>query len=42
MKEAKARLEAALRGSRVVGHKLQSDMKLGKPRAKQTRKKAKV
>jgi len=29
--EARKRFEAALRGARVVGHKPQSDMKLGKP-----------
>jgi hypothetical protein len=32
--EAKQRLEAALRGARLVGHKPQSEMKLGKSRAK--------
>ena len=32
--EAKRRFEAALRGARLVGHKPQSDMKLGKPRGK--------
>jgi hypothetical protein len=31
-KEAQQRFEAALRGARVVGHKTQSEMKLGKPR----------
>jgi hypothetical protein len=33
-KEAQQRFEAALRGARVVGHKTQSEMKLGKPRGK--------
>lgn len=33
-KEAQERFEAALRGARVVGHKPQSAMKLGKPRGK--------
>jgi hypothetical protein len=32
--EAEHRLVAALRGARVVGHKPQSEMKLGKPTAK--------
>jgi hypothetical protein len=32
--EAQRRLEAALRGARLVGHKSQSEMKLGKPRGK--------
>jgi hypothetical protein len=32
--EAQRRFEAALRGARVVGHKPQSEMKLGKPRGK--------
>ncbi len=32
--EAQCRFEAALRGARIVGHKPQSEMKLGKPRAK--------
>ena len=31
--EAQRRLEAALRGARIVGHKHQSEMKLGKPRS---------
>jgi hypothetical protein len=30
--EAQRRFEAALRGARIVGHKPQSEMKLGKPR----------
>ena len=33
-KEAQQRFEAALRGARMVGHKTQSEMKLGKPRGK--------
>jgi hypothetical protein len=33
-KEAQRRFEAALRGTRMVGHKPQSEMKLGKPRGK--------
>jgi hypothetical protein len=32
--EAGRRFEAALRGARLVGHKPQSEMKLGKPRSK--------
>jgi hypothetical protein len=32
--ETNRRFEAALRGARMVGHKPQSDMKLGKPRGK--------
>lgn len=32
--EAQRRFEAALRGARLVGHKPQSEMKLGKPRGK--------
>jgi hypothetical protein len=32
--ESRRRLEAALRGARVVGHKPQSEMRLGKPRGK--------
>jgi len=32
--EARLRFEAALRGARMVGHKPQSEMKLGKPRGK--------
>jgi len=32
--EAQRRFEVALRGARVVGHKPQSEMKLGKPRGK--------
>jgi hypothetical protein len=32
--ETRSRFEAALRGARMVGHKPQSEMKLGKPRAK--------
>jgi hypothetical protein len=32
--EAQHRFEAALRGARAVGHKPQSDMKLGKSRGK--------
>jgi hypothetical protein len=32
--EAQRRFEAALRGARMVGHKPQSEMKLGKPRGK--------
>jgi hypothetical protein len=30
--ETRRRFEAALRGARLVGHKPQSEMKLGKPR----------
>jgi hypothetical protein len=33
-KETRERFEAALRGARTVGHKTQSEMKLGKPRGK--------
>jgi hypothetical protein len=33
--EAQRRLEAALRGARTVGHKPQSDMRLGKSKAPQ-------
>jgi hypothetical protein len=33
-KEAQRRFEAALCGARIVGHKPQSEMKLGKPRGK--------
>jgi hypothetical protein len=33
-KESQQRFEAALRGARMVGHKTQSEMKLGKPRGK--------
>jgi hypothetical protein len=32
--ETRRRFEAALRGSRLVGHKPQSEMKLGKPTGK--------
>jgi hypothetical protein len=32
--EVQQRFEAALRGARLVGHKPQSEMKLGKPRGK--------
>jgi hypothetical protein len=32
--EARKHMEAALRGARLVGHKPQSEMKLGKPRGK--------
>jgi hypothetical protein len=32
--EAQRRFEAALRGARLVGHKPQSEMKLGKPRGR--------
>jgi hypothetical protein len=32
--ETRRRFEAALRGARMAGHKPQSEMKLGKPRAK--------
>lgn len=32
--EAQQRFEAALRGARLVGHKPQSEMNLGKPRGK--------
>jgi hypothetical protein len=32
--ETRKRFEAALRGAKAVGHKPQSEMKLGKPRAK--------
>jgi hypothetical protein len=32
--ESQRRFEAALRGARLVGHKPQSEMKLGKPRGK--------
>jgi hypothetical protein len=39
--EARKRFEAALRGARVVGHKLQSEMKLGKPRGKPSKSPAK-
>jgi hypothetical protein len=39
--EAKRRFEAALRGARLVGHKPQSEMKLGKPRHKRKSTKAK-
>jgi len=35
--EARRRFEAALRGARIVGHKSQSEMKLGKPRGKPTK-----
>jgi hypothetical protein len=33
-REAQRRLEAALRGARIVGHKPQSEMKLGKSMGK--------
>jgi len=33
-KEAQRRFEAALRGARIVGHKPQSEMKLGKTKPK--------
>jgi hypothetical protein len=33
-KETEQRMAAALRGAREVGHKPQSEMKLGKPRGK--------
>lgn len=33
-KETQRRFEAALRGAQIVGHKPQSEMKLGKPRGK--------
>jgi hypothetical protein len=33
-REAQRRFEAALRGARIVGHKPQSAMKIGKPRGK--------
>jgi hypothetical protein len=39
--EAQRRFEAALRGARMVGHKLQSEMKLGKPRGKPSKNPAK-
>jgi hypothetical protein len=39
--EAQNRFEAALRGARVVGHKPQSEMKLGKPRGKPSKSPAK-
>jgi hypothetical protein len=39
--EAQRRFEAALRGARLVGHKPQSEMKLGKSRGKPKRKIAK-
>jgi hypothetical protein len=32
--EARRRFEAALRGAKIVGHKQQSEMKLGKSKAK--------
>jgi hypothetical protein len=35
--EVRHRFEAALRGAMLVGHKPQSEMKLGKPRAKPKR-----
>jgi hypothetical protein len=35
--EARKRMEAALRGARLVGHKPQSEMKLGKPRVKRAK-----
>ena len=35
--EVQQRFQAALRGAKLVGHKLQSEMKLGKPRAKRKR-----
>ena len=35
--EAQRRFEAALRGARIVGHKPQSEMKLGKPRGKKAK-----
>jgi hypothetical protein len=34
--EAQRRFEAALRGARMVGHKPQSEMKLGKRKQKKT------
>jgi hypothetical protein len=44
--ETQRRFEAALRGARIVGHKPQSEMKLGKPRGKKsaslTRKKLQI
>jgi len=33
-RETRQRFEAALRGAKLVGHKPQSEMKLGKPRVK--------
>jgi hypothetical protein len=38
-KEAAERLAAALRGARIVGHKPQSEMKLGKSRSGATKQK---
>jgi hypothetical protein len=38
--EAQRRFEAALRGARVVGHKSQSEMKIGKSRPKRNKKHA--
>jgi hypothetical protein len=34
LEETARRFEAALRGARLVGHKRQSEMKLGKPKGK--------
>jgi hypothetical protein len=39
--EAEERFRAALRGARMVGHKPQSEMKLGKPRGKPKKSRAK-
>jgi hypothetical protein len=39
--ETQRRFEAALRGARMVGHKPQSEMKLGKPRGKPSKSSAK-
>ncbi len=39
--EAQSRFEAALRGAQLVGHKPQSEMKLGKPRGKKAKSPAK-
>ncbi len=38
--EAQRRFEAALRGAPLVGHRPQSEMKLGKPRAKPKKRKS--
>jgi hypothetical protein len=38
---ARQRFEAALRGAQLVGHKPQSEMKLGKPRGKSSKSPAK-
>jgi hypothetical protein len=35
--EAEQRFKAALRGARLVGHRPQSEMKLGKPRRKSSK-----